>query len=134
MSTPFKMNMPSYGQGKNPIQKSNSPMHKEKGTYKTTTDEDGNKSKVYLSKNKKKAFISSDFGNTIEKRKDGGIFRPNTTKSKKVNLTTGTTTITKRNSKTGKITVTNRKINKGDSKIVKKGRKKTTPPTGTKIA
>ena len=134
MSTPFKMNMPSYGQGKNPIQKSNSPMHKEKGTYKTTTEEDGSKSKVYVSKNEKKAYIKSKSGNTVTKVKDGGIFRPNTTKRKKVDLMAGKTTITRENSKTGKVSTTTRKINKGDSRTVKKVRKKTTPPTGTKIA
>ena len=111
-----------------------SPMQKEKGTYKTHTDEDGNKSKIYVSKNEKKVFVSSEGGNTIEKRKDGGIFRPNISKSKNVNYRTGITTITKTNIKTGKKTTSTRKINKADERTVRKGRKKTTPPKGTKIA
>ena len=117
---------------KNPAQMKESPMYKDKGTYKTTTNKDGGKSKVYVSKNKKKSFVSSEAGNVIEKKKDN-IFNPNKTKSKKVNLNTGETTITKTNTKTGNTTVRTRKTNKGDSRVVKKGRKKTTPPKGTKI-
>jgi len=121
MAGPFKMKgspmARNFGIG--------SPLHKDKGTLKTTTDEGGNKSKVYVSKNEKKAFVSSEGGNVIEKKKDGGIFRPNTTKSKKVNLTTGQTTVTKENIKTGKKTITTRKSNKKDNRIVTKGRKKT---------
>ena len=129
MAGPFKMKAGKEG----PMKKNfGSPLEK-KGKFKTTTDAEGNKSKVYVSKNEKKAFISSDGGNTITKKKDGGIFRPNTTKSKKVNLTTGQTTVTKENIKTGKKTITTRKSNKKDNRIVKKGRKKTTPPEGTKI-
>tara|TARA_R110002096_G_scaffold124844_1_gene269733 strand:- start:9 stop:605 length:597 start_codon:yes stop_codon:yes gene_type:complete len=46
MSTPFKMNMPSYGQGKNPIQKSESPAKFIYGKAKETTNKDGSTTKT----------------------------------------------------------------------------------------
>ena len=41
MSTPFKMNMPSYGQGKNPIQMGDSPAKFIYGKKSTTKNKDG---------------------------------------------------------------------------------------------
>jgi len=41
MSTPFKMNMPSYGQGKNPIQMGDSPAKFIYGKKTTTKNKDG---------------------------------------------------------------------------------------------
>ena len=41
MSTPFKMSMSSYGQGKNPIQMSDSPAKFIYGKKTTTKNEDG---------------------------------------------------------------------------------------------
>jgi len=130
MAGPFKMKgspmARNFGVG--------SPLHKEKGTYKITTEADGSKKKVYVSKNEKRAYVSSEGGDVVEQKKDGGIFRPNTTKSKTVNRNTGETTITTENINTGKTKTITRKTNKGDNRTIKKVRKKTTPPKGTKIA
>jgi len=104
-----------------PFKMKGSPMQRNFGVGSPVRKDD----KTWVSKSGKKAFISSDGGNTITKKKDGGIFNPNTTKSKTVNLTTGTTTMVKENIKTGKKTTTTRKTNKGDERTVKKGRKKT---------
>jgi len=91
MSKPFKMSMPSYGQGKNPIQMSDSPAKLIYGKKTTTKNEDGsttNTRKNIFTGGTKSTTKSAD-GNTktvqkMNKDKSKGTVKVKTTKNKNV--------------------------------------------------
>ena len=84
MSTPFKMNMPSYGQGKNPIQMSESPAKKKV----VTKSDDGGTQTV---KTRKNLFTGRTRKKVITRDKDGNV----TNKYKEVKRKDGTKLRTK---------------------------------------
>ena len=92
MSTPFKMKMPSYGQGKNPIQMSNSPAKKKE----VTKMEDGG---THTVKTRKNILTGRTKLKVTQRDKDGNV----TSKYKKTNRKDGSEVRSKH-----KMTFTNR--------------------------